>query len=194
MKKQEIAYAAILADALKGNRKFTQKGLSEKLGFSISMVNAAVKSLERIGAVQVNRRSFVLQDAKKALLYWASRRNLEKDIAYKTRVDAPPRTIERSMPAGTVFTGYSAYRLLFGEAPADYGEVYAYAADLAEVRKRFPPRKGPPNLFVMAANGFPAEKSCVTTPHLYVDLWNMREWYAKEFLEALEGRLRGILE
>ena len=28
----------------------------------------------------------------------------------------------------------------------------------------------------------------------FVDLWNLRSWYAKEFLKAFEVKLNGILE
>jgi len=39
-------------------------------------------------------------------------------------------------------------------------------------------------------------KAKASLPLVYIDLWNLKEWYAKEFLNALEERLKneGILE
>ncbi len=189
MKKGELVFAEILSRAAEGKRAFTQQGIAGRLHLSLSTVNAATKALEGIGAVQVKPRSAVLLEPKKALLYWASHRQLSKDIVYSTRADATPREIERNMPSGTIFTAYTAYQLLYGETPADYSEVYAYSDDVGEIRKRFPPRKGPQNLFILKKAAFPSAKNAVTPPHLYVDLWNLREWYAKEYLEALELKL-----
>lgn len=194
MKKVESVWAWILEDARKGKATGTQAELARLLDASLSTVNAAIKPLERIGAIRIKPRQFVVQDAKKILLYWASHRNLKKDVAYQTRTAWPPSQIEKSMPAGTLFTAYTAFKLRFGQVPADYGEVYAYVNDVQEVQKRFPPTKGPPNVFVMQKpEGLPAQKNAVSPAHLYVDLWNLPTWYAKDFSNALEEKLHGIL-
>lgn len=194
MKRAEIVWAWLLQDALDGKTSGTQSELASRLSASLSTINAAMKPLERIGAIQIKPRSFQVQDAKKILLYWCSRRNLEKDVIYKTRVARNPTEIEKNMPAGTIFTAYTAFRLHFGQTPADYGEVHAYSNDVDEVRKRFPPMKGPENLFIMKSPGpLPLHKNVVSLPHLYVDLWNLPTWYAKDFLNALELKMRGIL-
>ena len=36
--------------------------------------------------------------------------------------------------------------------------------------------------------------SLAPLPLLFVDLWNIDTWYAKDFLRALEEKLHGILE
>jgi len=33
-----------------------------------------------------------------------------------------------------------------------------------------------------------------TIAQIFVDLWNLKEWYAKDFLKAMEAKLNGILE
>lgn len=194
MKKCEVVWAWLLDGALKGKTTGTQAEYARRLSLSLSTVNAAIKPLESIGAVQIKHKSWQIQDAKKILLYWCSRRNLGKDVAYKTHTPLPPVEIEKQMPAETLFTAFSAFKHQFGQTPADYGQVYAYVDDLDEVKKRFPPRIGPENLLVMKKSaGIPHSQNHVSLPHLYVDLWNIPAWYAKDFLNALELKMHAIL-
>lgn len=193
LKKKEIVYREILSVALEKRQfSFTQLSLSKKFGFSLSTINNALKPLERIGAIEKRTRSFVIVDMKKALLYWASERNLRKDIIYSTRSDMPLMKIEGSMTANVVFSAFSAYRLHYDEAPADYGEVYVYADEgiLEEIKERFPERKGPANVIVLEKDQFMPDKPIAPLPQIYVDLWNIREWYAKDYLDALSKRLK----
>lgn len=190
MKKKEIIYRTILDNTMqKKQNSFTQLELSKTLKFSLSTVNHALKPLESIGAIEKKTRSFTITDVKKTLLFWASARRLSKDITYSTRSEKPVQKIESEMPAGTIFTAYTAYKLLFNEAPADYSEVYAYADSTDEIKERFPERKGPKNLFILQKDDFMPEKPAAPLPQIYVDLWNLKEWYAKDFLDALEKRL-----
>ncbi len=193
MKKAELVWAWLLDDALKRMTAGTQAELSRRLNLSLSSVNAAIRPLDRIGAVKIRPRNYSVQDPKKILLYWASLRNLQKDTRYQTRALQSPSEIEKNMPAGTVFTGYSGFKLRFKQTPADYGEVYAYVDDVDEVQKRFPKSIGPANLFVMGKDAFPHAHNTVSVPHLFVDLWNLPTWYAKDFLNATELKLDGIL-
>ena len=184
MKKIELVYGYILEQALeKKRRSMTQAEIAKALGISLSTVNAAINHLKKMNAVRVKLRSFDIVDARKILLYWASIRNIEKDIIYSTRVDAPVGEIEKRMPPGAVYAAYSAYKIKFRDAPADYSEVYVYG-DPEAVKKRFPPSKNKPNLFVMAPG---VQK--ITIANIFVDLWNMKEWYAKDFLVAMEAKL-----
>ena len=195
MKKAELTYLALSEHALSGRKEpLTQLALSKKLGLSLSVINKAIAPLREIGAVQVKQRSLQIQDSKKLLLFWATSRRLGKDIIYATRVDLPVSQIEKQMPSGVLFTAYSGYKFLFSEVPADYSEVYVYSDEwrLREIKKRFPKKEGPPNLFVLTAEKavFTASESAVALlPQIYVDLWNLPQWYAKEFLNALEKRL-----
>lgn len=184
MTKAESVYREILYQAMeKNNRTLTQSYLAKALKLSLSTVNLAVKHLVKMNAVRVKNRSFDVIDVKKILYYWASVRNLEKDIIYQTRVDKEIRKIESEMPPDTVYTAYSGYRFMFKDAAADYSEVYVYCDDLAEIKKRFPPNNNQPNMFVLKNK---PEK--LTIAQLFVDLWNLKEWYAKDFLKELEDK------
>lgn len=173
----------------------TQKGIATKLGISLSTVNYALKPLRRMNAIKVNPRNLKIINAKKILYYWASLRNIYKDIIYETRVEESVKDIEKKMPANTIYTAYSGYKYKFNEVPADYSEVYVYASDLAEIKKRFPFNKNPPNLFALKADGN-IEKygKTATIANIFVDLWNLKEWYAIDFLKALEARLNEIFK
>lgn len=194
LKKKEIIYRDLCDGALKERFLFTQLELSKKFNFSLSTVNNALRPLEQMGAIRKKRRGFEVTDIKKLLLYWASVRTVWRDIVYTTRVELPVMKIEASVPPGSIFTAYSGYRIAYHEAPADYSEVYVYAPKkiLDEMSRRFPKKEGPANLFVLEPDEFLVKSMAVSVPisQLYVDLWNMKEWYAKDFLSALERRIK----
>lgn len=199
MNKRETVFRAIACGHIEGKRSFTQLALSRELGTSLSTINGAVTDLENINAVRVKPRSFEVMALDRLLMYWATHRNLKKDIVYQTRVSAPVKDIEKSMPDGVAFTGYTAYRFLFKETPADYSEVYLYATEtgLKEIKRRFETSDKIPNLIVLrcdgnmekAIEGHTLKGSSVCAAQLFVDLWNMNQWYAKDFVDALSKRL-----
>jgi hypothetical protein len=92
-----------------------------------------------------------------------------------------------------LFTAYSGAKFYYGIAPADYGEVYAYG-DEKEVEKRFPRREGLENVFCLKPPFFLREASKTPLSLLYVDLWNIATWYAREYLKEVEARLDELLE
>ena len=189
MKKVERVFRELLYLALEQKtRKTTQAELAAKLNISLSTVNLAISHLRKMNAVQVKNRSLNIINPKKILFYWASIRNIEKDILAKTRVEGNVSDIEKSMPSDVIFGAYSAYKFHFHDQPADYSEVYVYASDKDEILKRFTQKQGPPNLIILKK-----EYSTMTLGHLFVDLWNLKEWYAKDFLKALEEKLNGLL-
>ena len=150
MKKISFVYRELLFQAIERNRvSFTQKDLSSRLNISLSNVNHALKPLREMNAIKVKPRNFSIVNVKKILFFWASNRVPSKDIVYSTRAEKPVKEIEKLMPADVVFTAYSGYKFRFKDVPADYSEVYVYASDLDEMKKRFPPTKGIPNLFVL---------------------------------------------
>ncbi len=100
--------------------------------------------------------------------------------------------IEKNMSPG-LFTAYTGYKYMFNEAPADYSEVYIYA-DAMEVERRFPPRRGKPNVFVLKQDEHLLKFKRIPIAQLYVDLWNLDTWYAHEYLKCLEEKINGILE
>jgi predicted transcriptional regulator len=194
MKKIELVYRQLLFSRLeKKTGVMTQAALARDLHLSLSTVNLALEPLRRMNAIGVLQRGLVVKDVKKVLYYWASLRNIDKDIIYQTRSDGSVKKIESEIPSRAIFAAFSAYKFTYKDVPADYSEVYVYA-DGNEIRRRFPPRAGPSNIIVLKkdeAMGRYGNK--VTQAQLFVDLWNLKQWYAKEYLLALERRIDGIL-
>jgi len=192
MKRIEEIYRELLFQSMeKNNNSLTQSGIAEALKISLSIVNLALKPLKRMNAIKAKQRGFDIVDSKKILYYWASMRNIEKDIIFQTRVENPVKKIESEMPSDVIYAAYSAFKFKFKDVPADYSEVYVYCDNTEEINKRFSSKKGIPNLFVLKKD---RNMKNITTAQIFVDLWNLREWYAKDFLKALEVKLSGILE
>lgn len=195
MKKTEQVYRDILYNAIeKRKRTMTQSEIAKKLKISLSTVNHALAILRKMNAIKVNPQNFTVVNPKKILYYWACIRNIEKDVIYKTRAEKPITQIERLMPDTIIYTAYSAYKFKFRDVPADYSEVYIYAEDLKEVKKRFPKNDKTPNLFVIKKDENNNYGKTATIANIYVDLWNIKEWYAKDFIKAMEARLNAVLE
>lgn len=196
MKKTEFVYRELLFQALeKGKRTFTQKDLSRELKVSLSNVSHALQPLRRMNAITVKPRNFSVVNAKKILFYWASIRNLQSDLVYSTRVNKLVKEIEKNMPPDAVFTAYTGYKFKFKDTPADYSETYVYALDREEMQKRFPKKKGPENLFVLAKDALMERYGkTASIGQMFVDLWNLPEWYAKDFLKELEAKIDALLE
>jgi hypothetical protein len=192
MKRIEEVYREILFQSMEKNKSnLTQSYLAKSLNASLSIVNLALNPLRRMNAIKVKQRSFDVIDKKKILYYWASLRNIEKDILYSTRVEKPIRQIESEMPNNIIYAAYSAYKFRFNDVPSDYSEVYVYSDNIEEIKKRFPEKKGANNLFILERD---PNMNKSTVAQIFVDLWNLKEWYAKDFLKALEVKLNGLLE
>ncbi|MBI5635881.1 winged helix-turn-helix domain-containing protein [Candidatus Micrarchaeota archaeon] len=191
----ELAYRRVLSEFFfKKTVSFTQAAISRELGVSLSTVNNAVRQAEQIGCVEIRPRGFTLVDAQKLLAYFSTLHRLEKSVVYKTRVEAPVGKIEGMMLSKTVFTAYSGYKLLFNDAPADYSTVFVYAGEkeAQKMRELFEHKQGPVNLVVLAADGKLLEESqnnIAPLAQIYADLWNLRDWQAREYLNAIEKRL-----
>ena len=192
MQKKEIIWREILYQATeKGKFHFTQKELSQKYHFSLSTVFNALKIPRRIGAIE-GKKGFFLKDTEKLLYLWATMRNLKKDILYKTNVKESVKEIEAKVPPGTIFGAYSAFFKKYKIAPADYDKVYVYVEkkSLSEIKKRFPFKKGYPNLIVILADPFLKNFGYFTPDcQTFVDIWNLDEWYSKEFLFTLKEKI-----
>ncbi len=195
MKKIESIYREILYKALELKEfELTQSELSKKLGISLSIVNSAVKRLNSIGSVRIQQRGFRVIDIKKILYFWASVRNLEKDIIYKTRIEVPVREIERIMP-NLVFTCYTGYKFMFNDVPADYSEVYVYADEgelqiLKERIKKISNIHKKENLYVLKKDPLLILYKNIPLAQIFADLWNVKDWYAKDFIDAFEKKLK----
>lgn len=194
MKQTELVYREILHQAIEEERfELTQSELSKKLMISLSIVNSAVKRLDAIGAVRILPRKFKVLNVRKALYFWASLRNLQKEIIFRKRIEASARDIERIMP-DVIFTAFTAYKLRFKDTPADYSEVYVYAdgSELEEIKKRiskFKSSEKNPNFFVLKKDKLLKGYKEIPLAQIFVDLWNLKEWYAKDFIENFEKKL-----
>lgn len=195
MLKNEIIWREILEEANKSNT-FEQKQLAQKYGFSTSTVFAALLPLRNIGAVTVTGRNFRVANLEKILLFWATHRNLKKDITYQTFVDLPVMEIEGLVDNQTVFAAYSSARVLLKNSPSDYDKVYVYHPTAAELIKRFPPNKNKGSNFYIIKPDQYISIYGKTTPvsQTYVDLWNLPDWYADEFIKALREKYYGFLQ
>ncbi|MBU2635280.1 hypothetical protein KJ841_02295 [Patescibacteria group bacterium] len=191
MFKKEVIWREILFQAIeKKKNKFTQKELAVKFKFSLSTVFNALKIPRQVGAIEVKGRFFTILSIEKLLSIWGTLRNLKKEIIYKTKVDLPILKIEGEMPKSVIYTAYSAYRLKFNQAPADYDKVYIYTKDLKEIEKRFPFKKGRENLVVLQSDKFLSKYGSIPPlAQIYVDLWNLKDWYAHDFLKDLKKKI-----
>ena len=191
MKKIEQVYREVLYQALeKENMSMTQLELSKKLIMSLSTVNLALKNLEKMNSIKIQKMNFKVIDIRKILYYWASIRNIEKDIIYKTRVELSVKETEKSLP-DIIYGAYSAYKFRFRDVPADYSETYVYAdeKELEIIKKRFPQNEEKPNFFVLKKDENMKYSKTGTIAQIFADLWNLRQWYADDFVRALEKRL-----
>ncbi|RLJ04056.1 MAG: hypothetical protein DRP18_05220 [Candidatus Aenigmatarchaeota archaeon] len=188
MKKSERIYREILYGVLERKENFfKQFSLAKICKTSIGNVHKALKPLEKMNSIEKKPMGFSVINPKKILLYWASIRNLERDIVYQTRVNQRVEEIEKELPP-VLFTAYSGYKFRFDSAPSDYSEVWVYG-DEKLIRDRFPPKSGKPNLFVLKTDPHLQSFRKIPLAQLFVDLWNLNTWYAEEFLKALERRL-----
>jgi len=192
MTKKEVIWRHILDQAIqKKQAQFTQKELAGRFRFSLSTVHHALDIPRKIGAVEVTGRFFRLRDPEKFLYLWATQRNLKRDILYTTHVDMSVQKIEGAMTPRATFAAFSAYRLRYKDAPADYDVVYVYATDATAIKSRFPKTKGYENLVVLKPDPLLAHDAHITSDaQTFVDIWNTPHWYAKEFLSVLKEKMK----
>ena|SRR3989344_4176031 len=200
MTKTETIWHFILNKALHEKQfKLTQAQVAKSTGFSLSTVNGAIDKPAKIGAIRKESKFFVLQDVFKLLYYWGSLRNLSSDIVFQASISIDVQTLESSMPDNTIYACYSASKYLLKQnAPADYAKVYVYAEKpaLEQLKLRFPQfsAKGNINLFVLnKPPHFISGKGHSTLANTFVDIWNLSDWYAVDYLKALEEEINGLL-
>ena len=192
MTKKEIIWREILFQAIENKKfEFTQKELSQKYGFSLSTIFNALK-IPREANIIEGKRGLRVQDIEKLLYLWATFRKIKKDIIYQTAVKKGVFEIEGEMTPNVIFAAYTAFLKKYKIAPADYDKVYVYLEEknLKEVKNRFPPQKGYQNLIVLKADPWLRNFGQLTPDcQTFVDLWNLPEWYAKDFLNALKEKI-----
>lgn len=193
MLKKELIWREILHKCfIEGVLVFTQKELARKLQVSLSTVNNALKLPRASEAIEVTGRNFRVKDKEKFLLLWASHRRLNKEKIYETHVAGSVARIEGLVPPGVTYAAFSAYTKKYHNPSADYDTVYIYADPkiLPGVKKRFPHQKGRINLVALKADPL-LKIYAPLTPDVqtFVDLWNLPQWYAKDFLNDLKEKL-----
>lgn len=200
MKKKDLIWREILEGALKGQFQFVQEDLAKKFKTSTSMIHFTLKRPKEIGVIEVRGRFFRLTDFDKFLDLWAAGRDLMDDWVYKASSDLSVDQIENALPKGVIFSGFSAYKKIFNELPADYDSVMVYQTnkkDLEAIKRQFPESKDNqtfPRLLVYDGrdSGLDPNQQIPLT-QLYVDLWNFPKWYVKDYLAALKLKIDGIL-
>jgi len=136
-------------------------------------------------AFEIIKKSGTIQEYRKLLTPVGEKSKKEGSI--------PVKEIERIMP-DVVFGAYTAYKFRFDDVPADYSEVYAYADDneLKIIKSRvskFKTGENNPNLYVLKKDKLLASYPKIPLSQIFVDLWNLKEWYAKDFLNELENKI-----
>ncbi len=199
MKKIEFIWRHLLDSYLDSRLSaFRQQDLASHFHLSSSTANLALKPLRELGAVRVHKRGFEITDFHKILYHWANHRRLSADLVAQIRVNLPVMEIEGRLPDGSLTTAYSAVRERFGEPPTDYDKVYCYHPQPQSVIDRFAPETlpGPPNLFVLQANPFLKSlfpKESISLSQLFVDLWGLSDWYAKDFVTLVKSKIDELL-
>jgi len=188
MFKKEIIWREILYQAMENDIfKFQQQKLAKKFNFSLSTVFNALIVPKDINAIQTSGKGFVLKSLEKMLYIWATQRKLQKDIIYKTFVNLPIQKLEANIPADIIWGSFSAYKKIKQDAPSEYSQIYIYTNNLEEIKKRFPLKKGPTNLFILKPDKYLkiyGPQTCMA--QTFVDIWNNNEWYTNEFIKKIK--------
>jgi hypothetical protein len=196
MKKIETVWANLLFQTLEQRQTaFQQQRLAQRLSISISTVNHALKDIRRLGAIQVTGSGGEVVDAEKILMHWANHRDLKNDILYELNLAASPIEVEGSLPPGSILGGYSAVRHRFGEPPADYSTVHVYHLTPELIRDRFETEPtGNTKLVILKLDSrLPIDKEMTALAHTFVDLWNLTDWMAKDFVARVKQEIDGLL-
>jgi len=169
----------------KGNPEFTITELAKKYSLSTSVVNHALIPLRELNIVKINKLFSSVIDWERLLFFWATRRNIKKEIVYSTYSDLSVHDREGYMPSSVIPTAYSSFRLRFKRIPADYDNIYFYSDNTKDIIKRFPFKKGSPNIFILKPDFYLLKSKELGLAQLFADTWNLPEWYAKDFQEAI---------
>lgn len=189
--KTEAIWRHLLVSAWDENRRRSSVSeLSRELELPTSTVHQALERPRSIGAVRGNASGIRVLDPRRLQLLWAARRDFERDIVYSTRIALPVGEIEARLPESAIPTAYTAFVRHEGvNLIADYEEVVVYGS-AAEMRRRFPQRRGQPNLFVLEPDPLlPRYGSVAPRCQVYADLFNLPTWQAQRFLDALDRQL-----
>src|SRR3989338_6584958 len=95
MLKIEAIWRELLYQSIE-NRNITFKttDLASKYKLSLSTVHHSLIPLSNLGIVKIGKRISEIRDMERLLMYWATRRDLKKDICYQTFCQLPISEIE----------------------------------------------------------------------------------------------------
>ena len=178
----------------KRNPDFTIIELAKKYSLSTSVVNHALIPLRNLNIVKINKTLSKVVDWERLLFFWATRRNLKKDIIYSTFSPLPVYDREGLMPSEVISTGFTSFRYLLNKTPADYDHIYFYSNKIEKITKRFPNNKRPSNIFILRPDPYLLKSKKLGLAQLFVDFWNLPEWYAREFQLETLTRIREELK
>lgn len=192
MYKIEYVWRELLYQAIeKKNPYFQLSSLAETFKLSTSVVSHAIEPLRNMGMVRVGKQKSLVRDTEKLLYFWATRRNLKNEVVYSTWSPLSVFEREASMPSIVIPTAYTAYRFDYKDAPADYDNIYLYADDVSSIEKRFPKRPiKEPNIFILKPDTYLKKYKKLPLAQLFVDLWNLPEWYRREFTESVLHKIQ----
>ena len=193
MLKIELIYRELLYRAIEqGNPNFSLTELSRRFKLSTSVVSHALFPLRQLGIVKVGKLKSSLIDTERLLYFWATKRDIYRDIIYKTYSPLSVTEREALLPANVRPTAFSFCRLILKEESADYEHIYFYADDIYETVKRFPEEgKKPSNIFLLKKDSFLSTYPKVPLAQVFADLWNLPEWYAKDYSQSLFNIIKG---
>lgn len=184
----EAVWRHLLVAALdEGDRRTTITELSRALGMPISTIHTALERPRAIGAVRGSATGIRVLDPKRLQLMWAVRRDLARDVTFRTRVPLNVKDIELQLPPEAIPTAFTAFVAHAGRnVVADYEQVIVYA-DSEQIRKRYGERRGEPNLICLEPDALlPRYGRVASRPQVYADLFNLPSWQAQRFLEVLD--------
>ena len=184
----EAVWRHLLVGALdRGERRTSITELSRELGMPVSSIHAALERPRGIGAVRGTAAGIRVLDPKRLQRLWAARRDLSRDVTYRTRVALAIDEIEQRLPEEAIPTAFTAFVTLAGRnVVADYEQVVVYA-DAQHMKRRFGARRGEPNLICLEPDPLLRRYGRVApSPQIYADLFNLASWQAQRFLEVLD--------
>ena len=197
MMKRELVWRQLCDAVLAGSAEsFHQRALAHELGMSVGNVNLALAPLRAIGAVDVVGKRLVVRDVKKILLAWAANRERPVPLGLFAPGNSPEETL-RVLPPGVALTSFAGYVVAFGDRPAPFSAIRGYVtpgdqATVAELGRRFAPTDDPAAATITTYEADPvmaaALPAVVSPAQLYVDLWNEADFFASDYLRALETR------
>lgn len=178
----------------RGTPQFTITELAKKYNLSTSVVNHALIPLRDLNIVKIKKISSEVVDWERLLFFWATKRNIKKEVIYSTYSNLSVYDREGLMPGSVIPSAYTGFRFKFNKIPADYDHVYFYSDNIEEVKNRFPEIKGSPNIFILEPDFYLLRSKKLSLAQLFVDLWNLPEWYAKDYQESTMLEIRKKLK